>query len=473
MTERCCCSPRASVLACCLLVAALLASADSRADDLTTWVSREAVPWLTGTLASHPRFKGESVRVAVFDGSEEDPTPNLLALAIADRVEGELARNADVRLVQSASGPDWDNQRLPTRLPCVPPAEGYVVAVETGPTAGTMVAVQVRILDAQESAWVPGAVREWHGQLDSGERRKLQQTGTRDDLRGRRDLPFHPGQEDLLSARAAFALGCALLAHPAGNLVLWPGDTPEDDEAGRVALLVPRYLARTGVVRLAGSRSEANMLLAVDSQALDADTRQLWIDLSPIKGNPDLPSVRTSLYATTARAPVVADASSATAPIRLHREEPSLTWVPPRCEGDTCEDHTFLLLKSSGSSHAELIAVTRDGVVVRLYPGRCQSTARPDQDGVLRWPLDPISRGELLTVFAVFAGTPAAADALSREFNAIPGPCDAQSLSGAAARRRFETMERRLNVYGGEIQWRRIQLAPVPGDHRLAEVGRE
>jgi len=450
-----------------------VASADSRADDLSTWVSREVVPWLTETLSNHPRFKGEPVRVAVFDGSEEDPTPDLLSSAIADSVESELAHNPDVRLVQSASGPDWDNQRLPTRLPCVPPADAYVVAIGTGPAGGATVAVQVRILDVQESAWVPGAVREWHGQLDSGERRKFRQTGTRDDLRGRRDLPFLPGQEDLLSARAAFALGCALLAHPAGNLVLWPGDEPDDDEAGRVALLVPRYLARTGVLRLAGSRSEANMLLAVDSQALDADTRQVWIDLSPVGGNADLPSVRTSLYATTERGPAVTDDSSATVSIRLDREDPSLALVQPRCDGEPCEDDMFLLVKSPGSSHAELIAVTWDGVVVRLYPGPCQSIVRPDQDGVLRWPLDPASRGELLTVFAVFAGTPAAAAALSREFDAIPGRCGVQSLRGAAARRRFETMARRLNVYGDEIQWRRIQLAPVPGDDRLADVGRE
>lgn len=473
MTERCWRSLFVTALTFCLLVAALLVPADGRADNLDAWVSRDVIPWLTGQLTSHPRFKGEPVRVAVFDGSQEDPTPDLLSSTLVDTLERELSHNPGIRLAQGAPGPDWDNHRLPTRLPCVPPDEVYVVAVETRRTTEATAAVQIRILDTQASAWVPGAVREWHGPLDAGERKELRQVAARDDLRGRRDLPFRPGQEDLLSASAAYALGCALLAHPAENLTLWPGDDPDDEEAGRIARLVPRYLARSGVLRLADSRSEANMVLAVDTQPLDADMQQVWIALSPANGDPALPSVRTSLYATTQHGTQGSDDAAAIGMAHPGKEESHLALAQTRCEDDGCEKGTFLLVRSPGSSHVELIAVTRDGVVVRLYPGPCRSMATRDDRGTLRWPLDPIQREQLLTVFAVSARTPGAADALSREFDVIPGDCEGEMLREAAAGDRLALIGRRLAAYGDEIRWRRIRIAPVSGEYRLAEVGRE
>jgi hypothetical protein len=473
MTERCCRNRLTAVLTVCLLVSALLAPREGRTDNLGTWVSRDVVPWLTGQLTGYPRFKGEPVRVAAFDGSEEDPTPDLLSSTIVDTLERELSHHPDIGLVQGTPGPDWDSQRLPTPLPCVPPDEVYVIAVEARPVAGPEAAVRVRILDAEESAWVPGAVREWHGQLDVGERRELQQISARDDLRGRRELPFHPGQEDLLSARAAYVLGCALLAHPAGNLALWPGDTPDDEEAGRIARLVPRYLARTGVLRLAKSRSEANMLLAVDSQTLDADIRQVWIDLSPVDGNPELPSLRTSLYTDTPPGKAASADSVVTGMVRLEEEKPRPGLAQTACEDGGCETGTLLFARSPGSSHVELLAVTRTGFLVRLYPGSCESTAIRDDGLTLRWSPDPVTREALLTVFAVSARTPGAADALSRQFGVIPGDCDGEMLHGIAARDRLATIERTLAPYGDEIRWRRVHVAPVPRDYRMAEAGRD
>jgi hypothetical protein len=459
-------------LAAWLITATLLVPAIGRAGDVGAWIDQDLVPWLSGQLSTHPRYKGEPVRVAVFRGAEEDPTPDLFSTNLASNLERELSRRQDIHLVQRPAGPDWDDQRLPTRLPCLPAAESYVVAVESRSAKDGMTSVQVRILDAHESEWVPGAVMEWHGRLAGNQQRALVQKGIRDDLRGRRDLPYAAGQEDLLAARAAHALGCALLAHPAENLALWSGDNVADEEASRIARLVPQYLARSGVIRVTGSRSEANMVLVVDFQPLDADMRQVWIALSPADDDPQLPSVRTSFYASPSRVAMASSATGTAVAPPVGDADLSFQLVRANCTEDYCREPGVLELRSPGSRHAELLAVARNGAVLRLYPTTCPVSATHDDAGVLRLPLSAHDREELLTAFAVVAGSARADDALQRELAAFPAICDAEIVRGAAARSRLQTLERRLASYDAEIRWRRINIMTPLDEPRLVRSGR-
>ncbi len=460
-------------LAVVFLAAAALIPVAGQAGDLDAWIDQDLVPWLTGQLSDHPRFKGEAVRVAVFHGPEEDPTPDLLSTALVENLERELSRRQEIRLVRRPAGPDWDSQRLPTRLPCLPAVETYVVAVESRAMPDAIATVQVRILDVQESEWVSGAVREWHGRLASDQRRQLAQRGVRDDLRGRRELPYRPGQEDLLAARAAHALGCALLAHPADNLAVWLENDAADDEAGRIARLVPRYLARSGVLRVAGSRSEANMVLAVDFQPLDASVRQVWIVLNPADGDPRLPSVRTSYYASAPRAALVSSEAAVTDSSRVGNGDMTLELLQGPCRDGSCRGGDFLELRSTGPRRVELIAVAREGAIFRLYPTPCPTAAKAYDEGVLRWPLSAGERQELLTAFAVSARTARSEEALGREFDRLPAICDAESVRGAAARDHLIELERRLAPYASEIYWRRVEVALPIGEPRLARAGHD
>jgi len=450
------------------LVAAggLMAPVSGRADGLETWVDQEVEPWLTARFTEHPRFKGEAVRVAVFQGNDEDPTPDLLSSGLADDLERVLSRHENIRLVQRPLGPDWDDQQVPTRLRCVPPAEAYIVAVEAQAMPDATASVRVRILDTDESVWVPGAVREWHGRLSGEQRRQLTRSGARNDLRGRRDLPYQPGQEDLMAGRAAHALGCALLAHPAENLTLWVGDPPADEESARVARLVPRYLERSGVVRMTTDRSEANLELAVESQPLDAVTRQVWITVSPKGDDPALPNVRTSLYAIAIPAPTTPP--GVPAPGRLPDEGLSLGLVPARCADDECGADSYLEFRAPGAAGMALLAITIEGSVLRLYPTACPVDYTADGTGGVRWPMGANDRAGWLAVFAVAAATPRAAVALQRELGVLPTPCETATLRGTAARNRLVSLQRRLSPFGGDIRWRRAELPPAGDGARLA-----
>jgi len=303
--------------------------------------------------------------------------------------------------------------------------------------------VRVRILDTEESVWVPGAVREWRGRLSGEQRQQLTQFGARDDLRGRRDLPYQPGQEDLMAGRAAHALGCALLAHPAENLTLWAGDPPADEETARIARLVPRYLERSGVVRMTTDRSEASLELAVESQTLDAGTRQVWISVGPKDDDPALPNVRTSLYAIAIPAPSISP--GVPAPGRFADGAPSLDLVPARCGDGRCAADSYLEIRAPGAAGMALLAITIDGSVLRLYPTACPVDYTTDGAGSMRWPMRANDRTGWLTVFAVAAATPQAAAALQRELGVLPTSCESATLRGAAARNRLVSLQRRLS----------------------------
>ncbi|MGD8733897.1 MAG: hypothetical protein PVI08_05365, partial [Gammaproteobacteria bacterium] len=67
-----------AALLCLLLIAAQSVSAET----VTGWADQSLTPWLVRQLTGHPRFKGEPVRVAAFDGETEDATPNLLSASL-------------------------------------------------------------------------------------------------------------------------------------------------------------------------------------------------------------------------------------------------------------------------------------------------------------------------------------------------------------------------------------------------------
>ena len=457
-----------AMLFCLFLAAAQTVSAESA----VSWADQSLTPWLVQQLTGHPRFKGEPVRVAAFQGDTEDATPNLLSASLVSRMESRLGQENGVRLAWRPPSPDW-SAAVPSLKPsCRPGEESYVIAIESGLLADAAGAfIRVRILDVRDRQWVPGALVEWHGRPDAGERRMLASETRRGEFAGSRDLPYKAGEEDLLAARAAESLACALLAHPAENLRLWYRAEARESAEQTVARLVPQYLARAGLVRLAETESEANMVLAVESQALDQATRQLWIVVEPAAADPDLPSVRTSLYASqrTGLTTPVAERPSAEA------EKPpgplATVLRPGECRSRQCREtglsaEPVVEVGVRGLQHVELLAVTDGGGLVRLDSGDCEEAAVENTVDAIR--VRPAATGrELSALFIVAATSVAAADDLAAEFISFPGACRSAGLRAAAARGRLVALQRRLSRFEGEIRWTRVDLTV---DASLAQV---
>ncbi len=461
-----------AMLFCVFLAAAQTVSAESA----VTWTDQSLTPWLIRQLTGHPRFQGEPVRVAAFHGDTEDATPNQLSARLVSRLENRLGQENGVRLAWRRPSPDWSAAVPALKPSCRPGEESYVIAIESGLLADAAGAfIRARILDIRDRQWVPGALREWHGRPDAGERRMLAGETRRDEFAGSRDLPYKAGEEDLLAARAAESLACALLAHPAENLRLWYRAEASESAEQTVARLVPQYLARAGLVRLAETESEANMVLAVESQALDKATRQLWIIVEPAAADPDLPSVRTSLYAS----------QRAGAPTPVAKRAPAEAEKPPgplaavlragACRSRQCREtglsaEPVVEVGVRGLQHVELLAVTEDGGLIRLDSGDCEEATVENTVDSIR--VRPAASGrQLVALFIVAATSIAPADDLAAEFVPFPGACGSAGLRAAAARGRLVTLQRRLSRFGGEIRWTRVDLTAHASLAQVAGAG--
>jgi len=439
------------------------------AGPVTDWFDDDLMPWLTEQLVTHPRFRGEPIRVAAFDGEQEDAMPDELSANLVSRLQGRLAEGSRVRLAWRPPAPDWNLPAPPLKAFCRPAEEAYVVAIEARRIRDSAATVRVRVLDVSERQWVPGLLREWQGRPGTDELSRLGEARRRDDLAGHRELPFESGQEDLLAARAAETLGCALMAHPAEDLRLWYDPEEETGANRKVARLVPQYLARAGVLRVASDRAEANLVMAMESQVLDPVTRQLWIALEPASPDPDLPSVRTSVYVRPdTPVPSPGDERAGTAVAVDSSREIRAVMLSDECEGAGCgsdRETRLLQVSAPGFRHVEILALTGQGALFRLDPAGCSRASRraPADSVQVRLKTD---QRDLMTIFVVAGRTAKAAETLAGELSSIPEACGATGLRGAALRGRLVTVQRRLAVYGNDIRWRRIAVAePISRMH--------
>ena len=269
--------------------------------ELDRWFAGDLTPWLTGQLTSHPRLRGETLRVAVVSGEEIDPMPSALSVGLRDRLGQLLLDRPGIVVAGEPPAPDWQ-QPVPPKLDCRPSSARYLLALDVEPGT-TRARVRLRIMDLDERGWVAGFSRQWQGRLTREEARATRETIAVETLRGRRTLPFESAQPDLLAARLAYQLGCGVLAQPEDGLRVWVGAGEEAASYSPAVRLVGNYLARAGLLRLAADPEGADMVLTGRLHEVDGDLKQLWVSLRP-SANDELPSLEAAAY-------VIANASAA------------------------------------------------------------------------------------------------------------------------------------------------------------------
>ena len=438
------------------------------ASDLDRWFDGDLTPWLTETLATHPRFKGETVRVTVFDGEDEHPRPDLLSADLAAGLETALSGQSGLRVAWKPAPPDFRPGSTASELHCRPPEESYLIVVDTTRIRGQQVRVRVRVLDLGERSWVSGATRQWSGPLQARENGRLETSGVRDDLRGQRGLPFTAGQEDLLAAGLARNVACALLAHPADRPSLWVGAHKMESGVQSVATLVSQYLSRLGLVRRATSEAKADLVMNGERHVLGEGLAQVWIGLAPGQSVDEMPSIRASAYATTSPS----DRSPAPSPIQpgpAALGEVRSVLLKRRCAGGSCESplQPALQVRNVGIQRLEILMVLGDGRLQRLDSQRCGPGPVAADGNLVHVPLPSTPGDERLMVFAIGAKTTRAADALAAGIATVPANCDPMRLQDAAARARLRALQRDLDDFADQIVWRGLRT-PSPDDIRMA-----
>ena len=163
------------------LFGALQAAGDSAS--LGAWLERDVVPKLADVLVNHPRFKGETIRLATFRDGRPSLASTELSDAIQRKLRQELIAHQGVRIT---------SDELPQ---CRTSSASYVLGVEVMRSNNQNHRVDIAVLDTSESVWVGGVSYTWRGRLSRGEKASLQNRSHRAAL-GSFDRPLELNQID-------------------------------------------------------------------------------------------------------------------------------------------------------------------------------------------------------------------------------------------------------------------------------------
>lgn len=263
---------------------------------LETWTERELVPYLAEELTTHPRFRGEAVRLGVADGDRVGASIDGLSVALRDRLHQRLIETPGVRLSWQPSGTPWEHPGSRGDFRCHDDPAAYLVAIDVSPLDARRHRVEVRALDLAERSWVPGFGLRWEGTLSHREAASATRRHVDEHARGLRELPFGPEELDLLAAYLAHNLACLLEAHGAEDLLVHPASGAADPTADRVVALVAHYLASRERVRVSDVAAPASVVLRGRLEPVRNDLHQFWIMLRPRAARSDLPALDAEAY---------------------------------------------------------------------------------------------------------------------------------------------------------------------------------
>lgn len=466
-----------------VLLASTTTQAAGSEQDLERWITASLIPGLEQQLASHPRFRGQPLGIAVMQGQSIVASPDGLSVDVRDRLDRSLRGTAGVVMARESVLPDWQRPGGPPRLDCRPGNGRYLIGVSADGAGHRRAHVQVRILDLDENAWVSGFAYDWRGRLSGEQAARLARSTAVESLRGQRDLPFQPGQPDLLAARLAFTLGCGLLAQPEIGISAWVDDEADDG----TLKLVGSYLARADVLRLTDSRADADVILSARTHDVSGQLKQYWVSLRPTRDTDLMPSLEAATYvsspASTASVPAAAalvDVPVAPA-LEGHRIAFDVLRLPHSCRPGRCawsgetldpraplpsSDRLALEVRSDVEQRAVILAMTERGLV-RLAPSQCGDiTALKVGPGLrLRHPLDATELPHGPRSVFVIATTPGkTAHRLASLANRVPADCSRGTMSGTRLEHWLSSLDDLARDAGSALSWEALRLRYDDGD---------
>ena len=277
----------------CLSVLSLQAQATERS--LDRWFDRELVPYVTSQLVEHPRFKGESVMFVVFEDNVPASVGNALAISLRDRLL-DAALNAPGVIVGrrqggAAAGP------AAQAVDCTRDEVHYYVGISLSRRIDGSHGVSVRAFDLEDNTWVSGFGTAWQGTLSSAQQQAMRRSQADATFRGARDVPFTADESDLLAARLAHDLSCALLRETAGRYIVAAEQASEaEDNLGVTVQLVSNNLARHDALELSGNEQQVNATLSGRAHQIDGSLYQYWLTVTPADADAELSTLSASAY---------------------------------------------------------------------------------------------------------------------------------------------------------------------------------
>lgn len=230
---------------------------------LGRWIDSEAAPGLAETLANHPRFRGETIKVVSMRAGRTLEAASRLHQAVEQRLTQQLLQYPGVRIV-------W-NESL---QPCgTPQPVTYLLGVELERDGSSSHKANIGMIDVSESLWVSGVNLSWQGRLTSAERGAFQRA-VEALPRGTIDSPMAVTDSRRIAELMEQSLRCALPDGLQGPLYLTP---PAPGAVAQISGQLRTQLARTPFAAVTRAAEEAQWKLSLQSEASGASTHQLQL----------------------------------------------------------------------------------------------------------------------------------------------------------------------------------------------------
>lgn len=272
-----------------LLVASLLASPDALAKPrgAEAWVSLTVAPALARELSTHPRFRGESIRVVVFDDDRPAASSDAFALSLRDRLANSIFDTPGIRMAAEREAGDL--------LDCTRSEVDYFIGLQIAYLGDDEYRIDLRTLDVADKSWVTGFDLTWQGRLSQSQLQDLEKQRTDPWFRGARAAPYDDDQADLLAADLARDLACASMRQTDGEYVVLLGAGPDDPLASTTEL-VRNNLASLAPLQFTDDPARANAVMHGQSHTVDTGLTQFWTTIAPIEAGSELPTLSASAY---------------------------------------------------------------------------------------------------------------------------------------------------------------------------------
>ena len=286
-----------------LLLVALPAAA-ARDRNLDAWIDSDVIPMLREQLVEHPRFKGETVMFVILDDNAPASVSNELALSLRDRLLDAALHTPGVVLGWQQGNSTTDQ---PQTLDCTRDDVHYYIGVDVARNLDGSYRASVRALDLQDRNWVTGFGSRWRGKLTPLQRSAIARTTTDRTFLGTRDVPFSAEQTDLLAARLAHEMSCALSRDLSGDYLVTA--LKHDDHTAALANtteLVSNNLASNLTLEFTADEAGSNAVLSGKAHRIDGKLYQYWLTITPRDADSELSSLSASAYITLPDSPRVA-----------------------------------------------------------------------------------------------------------------------------------------------------------------------
>ena len=264
--------------------------------NLDRWLDAELIPYVREQLRAHPRFKGETVMFVALSDNLPAPVSNALALSIRDRLLQAALDTTGVTVGwQQGKGHTSSPSLSDSPIDCRRSSVHYLIGIELTRGLHNDYIAKIRALDLEDRTWVTGFGLNWQGQLTTIQRRAFGQPRTDDNFTGAREVPFGLEQVDMLAAKLAHELSCALLRQTDGRYIV--ATRPDSDGLPDATVeLIGKHLVNHDALQLADKKSAANATLSGEAHRIDGTLHQYWVSVTPIDSTADLPTLTASAY---------------------------------------------------------------------------------------------------------------------------------------------------------------------------------